>query len=355
MNFGAGALFAAISALLFGVSTPLAKRLLGEGATPQLLAGLFYLGSGLGLAVLLSVRRALGIKSPEAPFRRGNLPRLGLAIALGGVLAPALLMWGLSASSASSASLLLNLEGVATMAIAWVMFRESVDARLLLGAAAIVLGAAILSWSGGFTMSLGSLAIIGACLCWGMDNNVTRGLSAADPVHIALAKGLVAGLTNSLLALAVGARLPVWPTIAAAGVIGFFCFGVSLVLFVRALRELGAARTSAYYSTAPFLGAVVAMLMFHESLSARLLLAGALMGLGVYLHLIEAHQHQHSHEELCHEHRHVHDAHHQHHHDPGEVVSEPHSHWHRHAPLTHSHAHFPDLHHRHGHSHGPKD
>ncbi len=345
-----GAPLAIASAALFGASTPFAKILLGGGANPWLLAGLLYLGSGLGLGAVALIWRRKGAHA-EAALVRADLVWLGLAVLSGGIAAPVLLMLGLAASSASTAALLLNLEGLATMAIAWLVFRENVDRRLLLGAAAILGGALLLSWQGGAGgLGLGALAIAGACLAWGIDNNLTRKLSAADPVQIALVKGLVAGVVNLTLAGALGAHLPPPSVVLEAGVVGFLGYGVSLVLFVLALRHLGTARTSAYFSTAPFIGAVLAILMLGEPLTVCLVLAGALMALGLYLHLAETHEHMHTHEPLDHEHSHVHDAHHQHAHEPGDPVTEPHTHWHHHASLRHKHAHYPDLHHCHGHA-----
>ncbi len=337
------------SAALFGASTPLAKLLLGGGVSPWLLAGLLYAGSGLGLGLVHVGRRALGMASAEAPLRRGDLPWLALVVLSGGVIGPVLLMIGLTTTTASASALLLNIEGLATMAIAWLAFRENVDRRLLIGAAAILGGALILSWQAGPTgLGWGALAIAGACLAWGVDNNLTRKLSNADPVQIAMIKGLVAGAANLALALAAGARLPSAGPLAGAACVGFLGYGVSLVLFVLALRHLGVARAGAYFSTAPFIGAGLAIALFGDPITWRLLAAAALMGVGVVLHLLEGHDHRHSHEALEHEHRHTHDAHHGHRHGPGDPPGEPHSHVHRHTPLTHSHAHYPDLHHRHG-------
>ena len=345
-----GAFLAVASAALFGASTPFAKLLIGGGVDPWLLAGLLYLGSGAGLGFWYGVRGAFGGATAEAPLRRADVPWLGFVVLSGGVIGPALLMVGLARSSASSASLLLNLEGLATMAIAWLVFRENVDRRLLLGAAAILAGAVVLSWQGGPRgFGWGELAIAGACFAWGIDNNLTRKLSGGDPVQIAAIKGAVAGATNLILAFVVGAALPSTGIVAAAAVIGFLGYGVSLVLFVLALRGLGAARTSAYFSTAPFIGAVLAILMFGEPVTPALVVAGALMAVGLYLHLAERHEHEHLHEAIEHEHRHVHDEHHRHAHDPGSPSGEPHTHRHRHLPIVHAHPHYPDLHHRHGH------
>jgi drug/metabolite transporter (DMT)-like permease len=345
-----GIALALLSALLFGASTPVAKLLLGS-IDPWMMASLLYLGAGTGLAAVHLSRTVLRLPTAEAPLRRADLPWLGLVILAGGVGGPLLLMSGLARTDATNASLLLNLEGLATMAIAWIAFRENVDRRLLAGAAAILAGALLLSWRGHASLDLGALLVAAACLCWGLDNNLTRRLSSADPVQIAMLKGLVAGTVNLGLALAHGAVFPPAALVLAAGIVGFLGYGVSLALFVLGLRHLGAARTGAYFSLAPFVGATLAVLVLGEPLSVRLLAAGALMGFGLWLHLAERHEHDHAHETMEHEHRHRHDAHHRHDHAPGTDLSEPHTHEHVHARLVHRHPHYPDLHHRHGHRH----
>jgi len=347
-----GAPLALASAALFGASTPLAKLLLGAGISPWLLAGLLYLGSGIGLGFWLLLRRSLGIDHGEASLRRNDLPWLALVIVSGGIAGPLLLMLGLARTSAASAALLLNLEGLATMAIAWTVFRENVDRWILTGAAAILAGAVLLSWSGPGSIGWGALLIAAACLAWGIDNNLTRKLSNADPVQIAAAKGIAAGLVNLTLSIVAGARLPTLGPLAGAALIGFFGYGVSLVFFVLGLRHLGSARTGAYFSTAPFIGAVLAIAIFQEPITFRLIAAAILMAIGVGLHLVERHEHYHVHDALDHDHRHVHDEHHQHAHAPGDPAGEPHTHRHKHVPLAHAHAHYPDLHHRHGHELG---
>jgi drug/metabolite transporter (DMT)-like permease len=342
-----GVPLALASAVLFGMSAPLSKLLLGTVA-PQLLAGLLYLGAGIGLAIVHLGRAALGIPAPEAPLRRSDLPWLAAVVLFGGIMGPLLLMLGLNQTSASSGSLLLNLEGLATMGIAWLVFRENVDRLLLLGALAIVAGAVVLSWNGqGVHFDAGAGLIAAACVAWGIDNNLTRKLSSADPVLTTMIKGLVAGGVNVSLALLSGSMLPSVATMGAAAIVGFLGVGVSLVLFVLALRHLGTARTGAYFSLAPFIGAVFALVLLNEPLSLQLLLAGLLMGFGLWLHLAERHEHEHQHHVLEHEHSHVHDEHHQHTHDV--PVTQPHSHWHRHEPIRHKHPHYPDLHHRHRH------
>jgi drug/metabolite transporter (DMT)-like permease len=342
-----GVPLALASAVLFGASTPFAKILVGS-IDPQILAGLLYLGAGVGLMIGQAIGAILRVRSSEAPLRRADAPWMIAIVAFGGVMGPLFLMLGLARTSAASGSLLLNLEGLATMGIAWVVFRENVDRRLLLGAAAILAGAVTLSWRGrGIRVDEGGLLIAAACLAWGIDNNLTRRLSAADPVVIALIKGVAAGSVNLMLALILGARLPSIGAIGAALLVGFCGVGLSLVLFVLALRHLGSARTGAYFSLAPFLGAVIAIALIRDPVTPQLILAGVLMAFGVWLHLTERHAHDHTHEAMEHEHAHVHDDHHRHSHEA--AVMEPHSHWHRHKPLQHRHAHYPDLHHRHDH------
>lgn len=317
----------------------------------MLLAGLLYFGSGFGLAVwrLLSRREVNNLS--EARLSRRDVPWLAGAILCGGVVGPVLLMLGLAHTAASTASLLLNLEGVFTALLAWFVFKENFDRRIALGMACITIGAAALSWLGRLEVGVpwGAFAIAGGCLAWAADNNFTRNVSAADPVQIAMLKGLCAGAVNTALALAFGAKLPPVGTLAAIGVIGLFGYGVSLVFFVLGLRHLGTARTGAYFALAPFVGAVISVLFLREPLTASFVIAGLLMAAGVWLHLTERHEHEHHHEPLEHEHLHTHDEHHRHAHTPNDPPGEPHSHPHGHEELTHSHPHYPDLHHRHRH------
>jgi drug/metabolite transporter (DMT)-like permease len=229
-----------------------------------------------------------------------------------------------------------------------------VDRRIALGMLAIVAGGVVLTWEGQASWGgvAGPLSIVSACLCWGVDNNLTQKVSAGDPVQVAMVKGLVAGTVNTMIALALGATLPATPALAGALILGAVSYGVSLVLFVLALRHVGTARTGAYFSTAPFVGAALSLAVFPERPSAGFLGAAGLMALGVWLHLTERHEHEHDHPALHHEHAHVHDAHHRHEHgpdDPPVTDPKPHSHPHRHTPLKHSHPHYPDIHHRHSH------
>jgi drug/metabolite transporter (DMT)-like permease len=340
-----------MAALTFGVSTPISKQLVGA-VHPVLLAGLLYLGSGLGLAACLLIRKAIpAAGSAGEPLRRADIPWLAAITLFGGVMAPVLLMAGLSATPASSASLLLNMEMVFTLIIAWVVFKENVDLRLLLGAALIVAGSCLLGWTQwpGFSMRWGTLAILGACLCWALDNNLTRKLAAADALQVAAIKGLAAGIVNLSLGLALGFQLPGVRHVLAGAAMGFVGYGLSLVLFIMALRNLGTARTSAYFSLAPFAGAALAILMFGETPPAAFALAAALMAAGIYLHLSERHIHAHEHPAVAHTHRHKHVGDHQHQHDDPVPEWEAHSHPHTHVAVRHRHAHVPDVEHQHRH------
>jgi drug/metabolite transporter (DMT)-like permease len=334
--------FALLSAALFGASTPLAKILLGS-TSPLLLAGLLYLGAGIGLAAWLAIRRGF------RPIARGDWPWLAGAVIAGGIAGPALLMFGLARTDGSTASLLLNLEAVFTAIIAWVAFRENVDRRVFAGMAAIVLGGAALSFQGTPHLETGSVLIAAACLAWALDNNLTRRISGGDAATIACIKGVVAGSVNLGLALAQGAHLPAPGFLAIAGVVGLLGYGVSLSLFIVALRDLGTARTAAYFSVAPFFGAALALLLLAETPSAAFCVAAALMALGVWLHISERHRHAHSHEPMAHDHEHMHDEHHHHEHPFPWDGKEPHTHAHDHGALAHTHPHHPDLHHRHRH------
>ena len=347
-----GVAYALLAALLFGVSTPFAKLLLSD-TPPVLLAGLLYGGSGVGLGVWLGLRRRLQPRDrpPGAAWHGSEVLWLAGAIAAGGVLGPVMLMAGLARMPAASASLLLNMEGVFTALLAWFVFRENFDRRILAGMLAIVAGGVTLAWPRHVALGGGAGAawIAGACACWAVDNNLTRKVSVGDPVVIAALKGLIAGGVDLAAAAALGAHWPAGPRILAAAVVGLGGYGVSLALFVLALRHLGAARTGAYFATAPFIGAGASLLVFRQMPGGVFWSAALLMGVGVWLHLTERHAHLHTHTRMRHAHGHVHDEHHQHAHDFEWDGREPHDHEHTHQPLAHSHPHFPDIHHRHEH------
>ena len=342
--------YALFSAALFGASTPLAKLLLGE-VRPLLLAAILYLGSGLGLLLWIALRRLWSGAAPR-PFLAGaDYLWLAAAIASGGVIAPVLLVFGLVTTNGATASLLLNLEAVLTAVIAWVAFRENVDRRVFLGMLAIVAGGVLLAWQEAPRAGslMGPALIAGACLAWAIDNNFTRRVSGGDAATIACLKGLMAGSANMALAVELGTPMPAAGAAAAAGLVGFVGYGLSLVLFIVALRHLGTARTGAYFSVAPFFGAALALLMLDEHTTAYFWIAAGSMALGVWLHATERHEHPHVHEPMAHNHAHVHDKHHEHEHDFRWDGREPHTHEHRHARLVHRHPHYPDLHHRHPH------
>jgi drug/metabolite transporter (DMT)-like permease len=339
---------ALLSAVLFGTTTPLAKYFLHD-AGPLLIAGLLYLGSGIGLTVMRFIQDR---RWAPSGLRRGDYPWLAGATISGGIVAPALIMLGLARSDAATASLLLNAEAVFSALLAWLLFREATSRRVVLGFFAIFGGCALLSWPSRLVLGstpLGPLYVVAACVCWGLDNNLTRNISTADSRVIAAIKGLCAGATNTALALAMGAALPAAPELAGALTLGFLGYGVSLVLFIVSLRQLGTARTGAYFATSPFIGTLLAVLLYRDPITAAFYLASALMAVGVWLHVTEQHTHKHEHGPMTHMHEHAHDAHHQHEHGPEIDPAEPHTHLHNHGFLRHRHAHFPDIHHGHRH------
>ena len=349
---GTAILFAFVSAALFGLSTPAAKALL-DSMHPAVLAGLLYCGAGIGVALLrrLRARSIGGTRAREVALGRHDVPWLAGAIVSGGVAGPLLLMIGLAQTSAASASLLLTFEGAATALIAWLFFGENYGSRLVLGLIFLLAGGAALAWSGVPTLdaTIGPLAIVGACIAWALDNNFTRKVSLADPLQIVEIKGLVAGPVNLALGLWASSSVPALATSLIAMAVGFVGYGVSLVLFVLALRDLGTARTSAYFATAPFLGALAAVIALGDAASLQLAVAGVLLAVGVWLHLTERHEHEHVHELTFHAHPHVHDGHHQHAHRQSDPSGEPHTHVHEHGQSKHAHPHTPDMHHGHRH------
>ncbi len=351
-NLDSGILDAVAAAVLFGASVPLAKLLTGE-IGPVLLAGLLYLGSGAALLGIHALRRTLFNRHTrrEAGIALSDLPALAAAIASGGIVAPVLFVIGLHLASGTAASLLLNFENVFTALLAWFVFKENFDRRIALGMVTILIAGALLAWPTSRTggSALGMLAVVGACLAWALDNNLTRKISARDPVQIAGAKGLVAGTVNIGIGLLGGGTLPPYIGIAGAVVIGVAGYGFSLMLYVLALRRIGAARTGAYFALAPFVGAGSAIVVLREYPGVLFWLAAGLMALGVWLHISEHHEHAHQHDSVTHDHSHRHDEHHQHTHNFPWDGREPHAHPHYHPLLSHSHRHYPDLHHRHRH------
>jgi drug/metabolite transporter (DMT)-like permease len=346
---------ALIAALLFGASAPLAKYLLGE-VEPIPLAAFLYLGSGMGLLGLKLFQR---IKprgyNREAQIKKPDYIWLAGAIIAGGVAAPITLLFSLRNTPAATASLLLCFEGVATALIAFFVFKESLGLRAWWAIALITLASIFLAinlrekW--GF--SPGALGVIGACVLWGIDNNLTRNISAKDPITIVTIKGLGAGSFSLGMALVLGNKIPAWEAILGALVLGSLGYGASIVLFIHAMRGIGAARTSALFGSAPLAGMILSFVLFRE-VPGWLFLAGfSLMAAGTLFLVGEQHEHVHIHAVTIHEHAHIHDDGH-HEHDHASMPVDKHSHVHKHNELVHAHDHMPDFHHRHGHSSKPE-
>jgi drug/metabolite transporter (DMT)-like permease len=341
-----GAMFGILAAVLFGMSAPISKLLL-PGTGFLMLASLLYLGAGLGLTSFTLVRRA----RHEASLRRRDAVPLGAIVVTGGIVGPILLLYGLQSVSGVTGSLLLNLEAPFTMLLAVMVFREHVSRGEVLASAVIVLGAIVLSYEHGELRGelLGALAIAGACLSWGIDNNLTQKVSVRDPIAIVRIKTLGAGICTMLIAIAAGEHLPAWRNIVAALVLGLFSYGLSILLDAYALRLLGAAREAAFFATAPFAGALLAIPLLHESITSWRAGGFVLMTAGAVVLLRARHAHPHRHDPLSHDHVHIHDEHHQHAHAENTPPGEPHSHEHQHEPVTHEHPHVSDVHHRHQH------
>lgn len=343
---------ALVAAFFFGCIAPGTKYLIAD-LPPQSMAGVLYFSAGIGLLILLVYRKEFS--SAIAQFQRKDSKWLAAATLFGGVLGPAFLTYGLLNISGSTASLLLNLESVLTSLIAWSIFKEHFEKRIVWGMLFIIAGCIILSIgsqsaSGGQDSLLGFFLITLACLSWGIDNNVTRNISHLNPVSTASIKGLIAGAANLMLGYFLGERFGVNVQLGQAAVLGFLGIGISLVAFIISLGSIGTARTGALFSTAPFIGSILSILILKESASIPFLIALALMAIGVWFHLSEDHSHEHTHETMLHSHDHIHDEHHQHTHDPDTPAGEPHSHQHLHHVIVHSHGHFPDIHHRHEHN-----
>jgi drug/metabolite transporter (DMT)-like permease len=337
------------AAILFGLSAPLSKALL-DGVGPQMLAGLLYLGAFLAVAPAQRLRRG---RSREAHLHRSDLPRLGIVILAGGIVAPVLLMLGLQRTTGLTGSLLLNLEGPLTLIVGVLVLREHLGRRSGLGSVLIFGGAALLALQGsaGHFDGLGALCIVGACAGWAIDNNLTQTLTVRDPFAIVSVKTGVAAAANLGLAVALGSSFPGANFLLGALALGALAYGVSILLDAYALRMLGAARESAVFATAPFAGAVLAVPLLGDTWSVVEAAAAFVMIVGLVVVLRDRHEHRHLHEPLDHEHRHAHDEHHQHEHAAGVDANEPHSHVHHHDRLAHAHAHASDSHHRH--PHGP--
>lgn len=343
MKANIGFIFQALlAALFFGASAPISKVLLGE-VPPVLMAAFLYLGSGSGI-FLVKLFQRFASHQMEAGIKRPDVKWLAGAIISGGILAPIVLMVSLQYTPASTASLLLNFEGVGTTLIALFFFRESISRRALSAIFVITLASVFLStnFEGRFAFSLGALGVILACVLWGLDNNFTRNISAKDPLTIVAWKGLVAGTFSLLLGLALGQQLPALASILGILLLGFISYGLSTMLFIYSMRGLGAARTSALYGTAPLAGVMLSFIIFRDPITLLFIFAAALMAAGALLLANEEHAHFHIHMPVVHEHRHRHDEFHIH-----DAADMTHSHEHEHPRAEHEHGHMPDIHHRH--------
>ncbi len=342
-----------LASILFGASAPITKILLGE-IEPIPLAALLYGGSGIGLLIFQFVNSMIKKeKIAEAPLKKKDFIWLSGAIVAGGIIAPIILLSGLKITPASTASLLLNFEGVATTIIAIVFFKENVGKQLLSAVALITIASVLLSWDfkNQWGLSIGALGIILACICWGIDNNFTRNISSKNPFSIVSIKGVASGLVSFMLSIILKSKMPDLKITVIAMVIGFFCYGLSIVLYVFAMRDLGSARTSALYGSAPFVGSILSFILLGDIPGNMFFIAAPIMLIGAILLLKEEHSHAHIHELVQHEHRHKHpDIHHEHEHIDGQTITNGyHSHYHTHKLVEHTHTHFPDINHRHAH------
>ncbi|OFZ19159.1 MAG: hypothetical protein A2X94_10310 [Bdellovibrionales bacterium GWB1_55_8] len=339
-----------IAAFFFGCIAP-GTKLLVHNLPPQSTAGILYFFAGIGMLAILLAKKELLPSLAHIKPKDGKW--LFAATLFGGILGPAFLTYGLLSIRGSTASLLLNLESVLTSLIAWFVFKEHFEKKIVWGMLFIISGCVILSWSaqasGGQDSLTGVSLIALACLSWGIDNNVTRNIAHLNPVLTASIKGVIAGSSNLALGFLIGERFGLNIQILQAGLLGFLGIGVSLVAFIISLGTIGTARTGAVFSTAPFVGAILSVLVLGEAVSIPFILALVLMGFGVMCHLSEEHLHEHSHPALEHSHEHAHDEHHQHAHDADDPPGTTHNHKHRHVAETHQHRHFPDIHHLHEH------
>ena len=342
-----------LGALAFAASVPAGKLLLHD-LPPLVVSGGLYLSAGLFCAALLGVQ-SFRTKTGPNRLRGGDWPWLGAAVVAGGILGPIALFYGLRSTDAYVAGLLLNFEAVFTVSLGAFISGERVGRRGAGGILMILAGAFLLSGIGTahvrFNNLLGPVLVVAACACWALDNNFTQRVSIRDARQIVAIKGLVGGAVSLLLAFIVGqtGRWPAPSTLLVVVLVGSISYGVSIVLFIRGLRQLGVVLTGALFALAPGFAAGLSWIFLHEAVAPAGLLALLGMTAGALLLSTDVHGHRHTHEAIEHAHPHEHDEHHQHEHRPGELEQVPHAHWHRHEPLTHAHPHTHDVHHRHSH------
>jgi drug/metabolite transporter (DMT)-like permease len=345
-------IYGIIAAALFGASAPFSKLLL-DNVTPLQLAGLLYLGSGLSLLLVKLVQSSLKLNRDTAKLEKADMPWLLGAVISGGIGAPIALLIGLSMTPASTASILLNFEAVSTAVIAGLFFREYIGKKVIIAISILTIASLILTFdlSGSFGISWGALLVLLACVLWGIDNNLTRNISSKDPMTIVIIKGISAGLFSLLLSIVLRNRLPDAVNVLSGLTLGGLCYGISLILFILTLKDIGSSRAGALFAAAPFIGAAISFVMFANRPSLNFLVSVPLMVFGTFLLFKESHEHQHKHEPVDHEHVHTHDdEHHGHSHENGVPESISHSHLHHHGSIVHFHNHLPDIHHRHDHN-----
>jgi len=343
---------AILAAILFGASAPLSKLLLGE-LDPIPLAAFLYLGSGLGAVIMMIIQgKRERARQVEAHLTRQDIPWLSGGIIAGGIIAPIFLLIGLRITPASTASLLLNFETVATAIIAGLFFKEAIGKRIYWAIVLITFASILLSWSSeSWGFSPAALLILAACFFWGLDNNFTRNISSKNPLVIVLIKGLVAGTFSLILSSILGKPLPKPNIIILALLLGAICYGLSIYLIILSMRHLGSTRSYALFAIAPFAGSLLSFILLNDQPLWNFWPGVALMIIGTWVMISENHSHEHAHEPFLHTHKHHHpDDHHDHEHETGEIlIRGEHSHEHQHTNLDHAHKHTPDMHHRHSH------
>ena len=275
--------YAILAAALYALNAPVSKLLL-QNTPPTMMAGFLYLGAGVGMALMGLARRKTGHGKKEAQLTKKDLPfTIGMVVL--DIAAPIFLMIGLKRTTAANASLLNNFEIVATSLIALLIFKEKIGRRLWLAIGLITLSSILLSVedAGSFQFSVGSLFVLLACVCWGLENNCTRNLSHSDPLEIVIVKGFGSGIGSVIIGLMVGESLPVWSDILKILLLGFVAYGLSIYFYVYAQRDLGAAKTSAYYAVAPFIGVLLSFVIFREIPGVLFFIALLIMLVGTWL------------------------------------------------------------------------
>lgn len=278
-----GVFLAILAAGLYAINSPFSKILL-DYMPSTLMAGFLYVGAGLGMLIIAVIRKARHTEVNEARLTKKELPYTIAMIVLD-IAAPISLLFGLKSTSSANASLLNNFEIVATAIIALMIFKEKISLRLWAGIVFVTVSCLLLSVEdfSSFQFSYGSLFIILACVCWGVENNCTRKISSKDPLQIVLLKGIFSGIGSIIIGLCIGERITALWSVFAVLLVGFVAYGLSIFFYVHAQRLLGAARTSTYYAVAPFIGTILSLILFREIPHYTYFIALALMIIGALL------------------------------------------------------------------------